>query len=356
MNPLLILYIGRDSGTSRHRMLALERLGHTVFVIDPSTFLPNWRLSDAWIWRTGAYLFEDHLRRQVIASIPPRKFDLVFVDSGELVGPSLVRELKIRFGTVINYNVDDPYGRRDGQRWRLYLSAVPFYDLIVVVRDCNISEASSAGASNVLRVHRSADEIVHSPKPLSEQDYSRWASEVAFVGTWMPERGPFMARLAELGVPLSIYGERWHRAREYSLLRPFCRGVGLYDDSYAKVIQCAKVSLGLISKGNRDFSTTRSFEIPHLGGVLCAERTSEHLELYKENEEAVFWHTPEECARICMGLLQDKQWRKRLALNGRNRCIQNNTTNQKVMTQILDEALKLEQTLVVEGLEAHTRG
>jgi spore maturation protein CgeB len=344
VNPSSILYIGKERGTSRHRALALRRLAYSVSVIDPATFLPNGRFIEAWNWHTGGLFLESFIRRHLLESIRLQRFDFVWVDGGGLIGPSVVLELKNRFGTVINYNADDPYGQRDGWRWRLYLEAVPFYDLIVVVRDCNIAEAFARGARNVLRVHMSADEIAHSPKPLSEQDYSRWASEVGFVGTWMPERGPFMARLVALGVPLSIYGDRWHKAREYSLLRPFWRGAALYDDNYAKAIQCAKVSLGLLSKGNRDLSTQRSFEIPHLGGVLCAERTSEHAELYKENEEAVFWDTPEECSWRCTQLLQDEHHRKRLAIKGRNRCLQNNTTNAAVLTQILDKAFRPEQT------------
>jgi spore maturation protein CgeB len=355
MNPLSILYLGKDSGTSRHRMLALQRLGHSVFLIDPELFLPNSKLSDAWIWRTGALFLEGYLHRRVLAAIPRRQFDLAYVDHGELVGHSLVQELKHRFGTVINYNVDDPFGRRDGRRWRIYLSAVPAYDLVVVVRDCNIKEAYDAGAAGVLRVHRSADEVVHAPMPLSEVDYAKWTSEVTFVGTWMPERGPFMARLVELGVPLSIYGDRWHKAREYSLLRPFWRGPGLYDDSYAKAIQSAKINLGLLSKGNRDLVTQRSFEIPFLGGVFCAERTSEHLALYRENEEAVFWDTPEECARRCNELLNDKEWRMRLALNGHNRCVRNDTTNEKVMAQILSAALRIDDTAETEVFVQHVR-
>jgi spore maturation protein CgeB len=287
---------------------------------------------------------ESFIRQQVLESIPPRNFDVAYVESGELVGPSLVRELKKRFGTVVNCNVDDPYGRRDGLRWRLYLQAVPFYDLVVVVRDCNVPEAFSRGAREVLRVHRAADEIAHAPRPITDQDYRQWAAEVVFVGTWMPERGPFMAQLIKLGVPLSIYGDRWHKASEWSALRSCWRGPGLYkDDDYAKAIQCAKVSLGLLSKGNRDLTTQRSFEIPYLGGVLCAERTSEHIELYREDEEAVFWSSPEECARKCMRLLHDEPYRKRIAAIGRRRCLENRTTNETVMTQILDKALKPNQ-------------
>lgn len=336
MNSLSILYIGHKTGTSGHRVGALERLGHSVCVINPFAFVPASRFLAAWSWRTGALFLEDLVRRRILANIPSRRFDLVLVDGGELIGSGLVRELRIRFGPVINYNVDDPYGKRDGRRFRLYLQAVPFYDLVVVVRECNVSEAWARGARDVLYVHRSADEVAHAPRQINEQDRQKWAAEVSFVGTWMPERGPFMSRLVELDVPLSIYGNRWQKAAEWPKLRPVWRGPGVEaEEDYAKAIQYSKVSLGLLSKGNRDLTTQRSFEIPHLGGVLCAERTSEHTELYRENEEAVFWTSPEECAEKCMQLLRDEDYRRILATNGRRRCLQNRTTNQDILTQVL---------------------
>ena len=344
MRNRALLFIGRNAGTSRHRARAFERLGYDVCVIDPFAFFSNSRLVEIWTWHTGSFLLENYVRRNVLASIPAKPFDLAYVDGGEVVGPSLVLELKSRFGTVINYNIDDPYGPRDGRRWRLYSRAVPFYDLIVVVRECNVAEAYAAGAQKVMRTYMSADEVAHSPRPMSEQESHEWATEVAFVGTWMPERGPFLARLVELGVPLSIYGQRWHKAREWSVLRPCWQGPGVYEDrDYAAVIQCAKVSLGLLSSGNRDLSTTRSFEVPLLGGVLCAERTSEHLQLYEENEEAVFWSSPEECAQKCAELLGDTQLRRHLGTAGRHRCLRNRTTNENVVRQILHRAISSEQ-------------
>jgi hypothetical protein len=119
----------------------------------------------------------------------------------------------------------------------------------------------------------SADEVAHAPRHLTPEEQRQWHSSVLFAGTWMPERGPFLARLVQLGVPLSIFGDRWHKAREWEQLHHYWRGPGIYnEEDYARAVQCADVCLGLLSKGNRDLSTTRSFEIPHLGGVLCAER------------------------------------------------------------------------------------
>jgi hypothetical protein len=240
---------------------------------------------------------------------------------------------------VINYNVDDPYGTRDSNKWRLYLRSVPHYDLIVVVRDCNIAEAYQAGAKVVLRVDRSSDEVAHAPRKVSAADLVKWGSEVVFVGTWMPERGPFLARLVELGVPLSIRGNRWTKADEWPMLRRFWRGPALSnEDDYAMALQCANVCIGLLSKGNRDLCTQRSFEIPHLGGVFCAERTREHLALYQEDLEAVFWSDADECAHKCKRLLNDEPWRKQVARNGHLRSLRNGTTNEVVIKHIVFRA------------------
>lgn len=345
MKYLSILYLGLASGTTLHRARAMERLGHKVVLINPRDLLPSNRYISSWIHHTGALFMDSHIGRKVLTSLPSTSFDLVWIEGGELTGPALIEELKKRYGCVISYNHDDPYGKRDGRKWRLYLKSVPHYSLITVVRDENIEEAYAAGAKDVLRLDRSADEVAHSPWPLTDEDRVKWSSEVLFVGTWMPERGPFMARLIELGVPLALHGHAWHKAKEWPVLKPFWRSPGLYqNENYAKAIQCAKVTLGLLSKGNRDAVTTRSFEVPYLGGVLCAERTDEHRCLYTENVEAVFWSTPEECAVKCKQLLQNETWRAAIAKQGRARCIANGTTHQQVLTKTLNRALFLRDT------------
>jgi hypothetical protein len=260
----------------------------------------------------------------------------VWVNGGELISAKLIRTLRARFGPVVNYNNDDPFGGRDGQRWQVYLKSVPDYDLVVVMRNFNVAEARSLGAKNVLRVFMSADEIAHAPRPLSAEDRTRWGSEVVFVGTWLPERGPFLLDLVKRGVPLAIYGDRWFKAAEWPRLKEFWRGPGLYAaDDYAKAIQCAKICLGLLSKGNRDLHTRRSIEVPYLGSLFLGERTSEHQGLYKEDEEAMFWSDADECAEKCKALLADDKRRNRIAAAGHARCIANGLTNEHIVSQIL---------------------
>ena len=332
-----ILYVGSNSGTSKHRVDALIRLGHQVNLIDPNSFLPkNWFVS-RWQHETGGIFLENIVRNKILNYLNSENkfYDLVFVNQGELISPELIKIFSQFSGKIINYVNDNPFAKRDKNRWKYYLKSVPVYDLLVVIRECNVPEAYALGAKKVVRVFMSADEVAHVPRILSNEDIKKWSSEVLFIGTWMPERGPLIAKLIEGGVPLSIYGNRWSKAEEWQLIKQCWKGNGLYGDDYAKAIQTSKVCLGLLSKGNRDLHTRRSLEIPYLGGLLCAERTDEHLYLYKENEEAVFWDDSRECIEQCFKLLANPELNKSIRENGRLKCIQNKTLNESILKNVL---------------------
>lgn len=333
-----VLFLGSKSGTSVHRARALERLGHSILHIDPNDWLPRSRLVDVWHWRTGGLFLERLVAHRTMFELGSRQFDLTWVDAGDLVGPTLLRSLRRQSKWIVNYNVDDPFGKRDHLRWRLYLKSVPQYDMVVVVRDENILEAKQLGARRVHHTYRTADEIAHAPRLITEEDRKRWSSEVLFVGTWFPERGPFIEGLLDRAIPITLYGGRWERDPHWDRLKSAWRGPALAnEDDYAKAIQTAKICVGLVSEGNRDLHTQRSAEIPNAGGLLCAKRTVDHLRMYRDGEEAIFWDSVDECASTCRSLLLDDERRARIAANGQNRCLTSNYRNEAMIQNILAE-------------------
>lgn len=334
-----ILYIGSGAGTSGHRKDAMARLGHEVTLRDPYTLLPSNALVGQWMRQTGGVGLVEVVRARLLRSLGAQEFDAAWIDNGATVSAGLVRDLKRRVANVLCYNVDDPFGKRDGMLWREFIKAVPLYDLLAVVRLPNIEEAYRNGAKRVMRVYRSADEVAHAPRRLSSLEYETWRSEVVFIGTAFPERGPFLSELVKLGVPLTIHGERYQRLAQWSLLRPHWRAANAAEsESYANAISAARICLGLVSSANRDLHTTRSMEIPALGGLLCAQRTAEHSALYEEDREAVFWSTPEECAAKCLALLADESRRIEIAAAGRRRYVSNPWQNETVIRSILEAA------------------
>ncbi len=335
-SALSILYIGNSDGTSLDRANALRRIGHHVEHVSLRRLLPRTSWIDRITWHLGGDMLSPWILRRLPQALEATHYDLCYVDGGEWVTPRVIELIRRYAVKVVNYNIDDPLGSRDAARFAAYRRSVSSYDLCVVVREENVDEAWRLGAKDVIRVFRSSDEVAHAPRVLSATDTEHWRADVLFLGTWFPERGPFLVDLVKLGVPLTIRGANWKKAPEWPVLQAYFRGGHLRGDEYACALQCAKVSLGLLSKGNRDLHTTRSLEIPALGGLLCAERTSEHLEMYVDGAEALFWSSAEECAMVCRDALADEERRRRIAIAGNARSIANGYHNEKIMSAIIE--------------------
>ena len=341
---LKILYLGDNNphSTSMHRAEALRRLGCQVEVLNPRHGHRHTKLPTKINNLTGYRLVAPLVHRWLDQQTQGKKFDLVWVDGGYDVPAQSVALLRKRFGPAVNYAVDDPTGPRDYRNWATLRAAIPEYDLCAVVRVESEQEFRLLSAPKVIRIWRSYDEVAHAPFPSEMNIPAKFRSEVAFIGTWMKGEGQggrdyFLRKLVEAGLPISIWGGRWHRSACWPSLEPFVRGGILGGRDYAAAIQGAKICLGLLSKGNRDLHTTRSAEIPYVGGLFCAERTSEHVQLFQEGEEAVLWSSPEECIRHCRELLKDEAKREQIRAAGMRRIRKLGFGNETMCRLILNE-------------------
>ncbi|RYY63085.1 MAG: glycosyltransferase family 1 protein [Chitinophagaceae bacterium] len=340
-----ILYIGNSnpSSTSRHRADALGRLGHNVTLLDPySEFRGELasRLKGILHFHTGYILLQGKVKRWLRGlDLASRQADLVWVNSGELLGKGCLELLKQLNIPIVLYNNDDPTGGRDGRRFARLLEALPLYDLCVVPREVNRSEYLQKGAKKVYRTFFSYDEKAHEPFADETMIPAKFRSDVAFIGTWMrnENRDVFLKDLVDRKLNISIWGDRWQKSPHFESLRPYYRGPAIGGRDYVAAIQGAKICIGLLSKGNRDQHTQRSVEIPFIGGLFCGERTDEHQFLLKEGQDAVFWDDSAECARLCAELLGNDERRNSMRVSGKKRIEYLNLGNEDVCGKVLAE-------------------
>jgi hypothetical protein len=338
-----ILYIGSHSvaSTSGHRAQALVRLGHAVDIIDPYKHLSG-QVNSRWMgaihFRTGYRFLSRKVAAWLEESTMDKSPDIVWVNSGELLGPSALQVLKGLKCPIVLYNNDDPTGNRDGRRFDSLLGAFPYYDLVVVRREKDNSELEALGAKRVLRVLMSYDEAHHMPFSSVDDIPKEFMSEVAFIGTWMrsERRDEFILALLEQQIPVSVWGNRWEKSPHFARLKDHWKGGALSGRNYVAALQGAKICLGMISKGNRDLHTRRSVETPFAGGLLCAERTSVHTEMYREGEEAVFWDDADECASVCKDLLVNDSKREHIRAAGRSRVLSLGVGNEDLCRRIIE--------------------
>jgi spore maturation protein CgeB len=352
MSPMKILYVGSSGpgGTSKHRADALARVGNQVVVLDPKVALECSRLlfgnehfhrfTGQWFRarKVAKWLYKN---RMIGAANP----DLVWVNSGETLSRKSLQLLKQFGAPIVLYNNDDPLGVRDGRRFQQVKHCIDLYDVCVTMRRPTVEDMSKSGAKRVLQVSFSYDEVEHRPVDACEKIPNEFCADVCFVGTWMrgERRDEFLNKLWRAGLRVSIWGPRWEKSPFKELVKSCWKGSWISGRQYVYALAGAKVCLGMLSKGNRDEHTTRSVEIPYAGGLLCAERTSEHMRMFKEGEEAAFWSSPEECIQVCRDLLANEDRRQAIVANGMRKVSELKVGNENIARRILHEVFVEQQ-------------
>lgn len=344
-----VLYLGASSpsSTSGHRAEALRRLGCHVDVLDPYQAVePHTRgLLGALHYRTGYLMIRSVVNqwlRTQLARHPGH--DLCWVDNGELLSLTALQQLKAHATQLVLFNHDDPSGTRDRARFMTLRSAIPAYDLCVVVRPMNVAEFQALGARDVLRVWMSHDEVAHRPIDEARPVDPLYDNDIVFIGRRMKGEGRdlFMLDLIRQGLKPAIWGDNWQSSDVWPALQPYWRGQSLSGQAYVDAIRGARLCIGMLSKGNRDQHTTRTMEIPAAGGLLCAQRTDEHLQLYRDGEEAVFWSSAQECAAHCHALLANPSLREKIRQAGRRRLLANQVGNEDLCRAVLKRLADLQ--------------
>jgi spore maturation protein CgeB len=256
--------------------------------------------------------------------------------------PGTLRRLRAMGVLCVDFVIDNPFGPRRDPGWRLYRRSIPQFDLTGVQRDISLEDYLRAGARDVVRIRTSYERSVHYPPPAGWSDADRDRS-ASFIGTPYDQRGEFLARLWRGGIPLDISGSRphWQAALPADAFAGVFRVGELKGDAYRDAIWRSRINLAFVTHGNRDTVAHKAFEITACGGFLLAERTPEHAELFREDEEAVFFSDFDECRAKIERYLYDEPARAVIAASGHERALRSGYDNDSVLRGLLTRAAQL---------------
>lgn len=338
-----ILFLGEigEGQTSRMRLRALARLGHTVHGVDT---IEPWR-RHSWagrqlrrrLGRGGAIVT---VNREVLAAARAFKPHLVWAEKQEYLRADTLVELR-RLGARLVHFTPDPYFSLAWKRTPLMDAAIGGFDVLVYCKRYEHGAYAALGRPLVYMPLGFCDET-HRPLPA---DDAPWRCAVGFLGGWEPRREMLLHALAAAGIDLKIRGGYWDflcdgrpTPRRYIILRQLAgkdrvrfhkdemlgrawQGGEVYGDDYARALSGAGIGLGFLRKVCPDQHTTRSFEIPACGSMLLADRTEEHRELFTEGSEAEFFDSAEELVDKARFYSAAESARRRIAAAGRQRCL-----------------------------------
>jgi spore maturation protein CgeB len=337
-----ILSVGNFNGltsTCAHRHKALMKLADKVDVV-------NTQKKPISLWYRIAYhLFlyglpvklpdNSNANKEIRQLVSQNEYDIVWIDKGLTISKDTLLYIKeVSPKTKIVSNTCDTMSLRHNQS-QDYIECIPYYDYHFTTKSYILEDMRKLGAKHVLFVNNGYDPVFFYPRNLNTTDIISFGGDVGFIGMWEKERCESILFLARNGIHVRVFGDRqW---KKYKGCHPNLTVIehGLYTEDYPKALQAFKISLCFLRKMNFDKQTNRTTEIPACGGFMLAERTDEHLALFEEGKEAVFFSSNEELLEKCRYYLSHEEERKQIALAGIERCRTSDYSYEGIIRELL---------------------
>ncbi len=296
---------------------AFRRAGHSVLVVSDQDFIPNGLRSRALRLARRIILpfLVDDYQTALIDAATRFKPELLFIYKGTYVKAETIAQIKRLGATAVNVYPDIGFSSQSP-----YLeSAMRQYDAVFTTKSFRIPYMEeNLGVQNVAFMPHAFDPEVHYSVPLEPDEWSQYASDVAFIGTWSPKKGALVEHLrASLpDINLRVWGNQWERASR--VLSGALQGGSLLGIEYAKGIRAAKIVLAALVESPSDSTegdqtTSRTFEIPAIGSFMLHERTEEANGFFEEGRECEMYGDKDELVAKIRYYLDNEQERKLIA-------------------------------------------
>lgn len=341
-----IIYIGHLNEKVRayQRYKAMCDLGHEVY---PLTSVPVQNdyynksgLLDRVLWKLGIPRDITGVNELLLKKISEQEPSVIWIDKGNNIKPSTLKKIKkIASNTVIiSFSEDDMFAMHN--RSLYYKGSLKYYDYVFTTKsyNSNSNELPSLGAKKVIHIGNAFDKNIHWPIELTKQEYEKYASDVSFIGSYEKQRAESMLFLAQNGIKVRVWGGGWNKYKDRHL-NLIIENKSLFDDDYIKCIRSSKINLGFLRKMNRDQQTARSVEIPACKAFMLAERTIEHLSLFREGEEAEFFGSNEELLLKIQYYMNHPEKRNEISNNGYDRCFNDGYSHHDQINKMLNISL-----------------
>ena len=256
-----------------------------------------------------------NINTRLINWVENHNINVIFVIKGIMLFPKTLKLLNAKNIKLVSWSNDDMFAKHS--RSKYYDKGLKYYDLVVTQKsyNCNPCELPSLGARRILFQNKAYDKFLHYP---CTKDESYLSHDVVFIGTGEKERLDSLNYLAENGITVNIYG--WGNKLKSNNPNLLFHNKHLYGEEFRCAITNSKICLNFLRKVNRDLQTSRSVEIPACGGFMLAERTTEHLNLFKEGLEAEYFESDEELLFKVQKYLSNESIRRQIALNALKKC------------------------------------
>lgn len=364
MRGVFVGQMGRGQ-TCEMRFHALSRLGLDMRSVDSAgiwtrTSWARRHVEQRWPRsRTIAKFNEDVIR--IVRRHQPA---ILWAEKQEYLSATTLDKIKSLGVLTVHYN-PDPYFSLAWKRTACMDECLASFDVLVSTKRYELDQYRRTARGQVVYSPLGFDIVGHAR--LDRESPHIVESDVAFVGGWEPRREEFVLSALSAGWAVKVWGYGWRlaatarwrplralrlgrlsisqkpylgsaRPELFDVIQPGEGGHGeIYEERYAGAVAGAGISLGLLREICSDEHTTRTFEIPAMGGFLLATRSDEHQEFFEEGKEAEYFDSLDEFLDKARFYLSNRGQRDRIVEAGYRRAVSSGYSYDDRLRNVLSE-------------------
>lgn len=323
----------------RYTVSALRRLGHEVAV---ATYRESWAASPAIMTRLlripggsaalarCAAAMSAWRDRRTVATARAFRPELTIVLKGEVYPSELLADVKrLTNGPFTSWWLDDPFAYSQ--------SVLDFalFDRVFLFDRSYLPRLAAAGVPHAAFLPCACDETVYRPQAVCAADRQRWATDVAFIASYYPNRAALAEAVADR-VEVGIWGNGWTAAaaRQEIKERPgLVRGGAVDDVTAARIYSATKVGLNVHHQQSRlGGLNMRTFELLGAGVAPLTDWIAGIEELLEPDREVVCYRSVAEAQELAAALVKDTGRRTEIGRCGRERVLAEHTYMSRMRT------------------------
>jgi spore maturation protein CgeB len=209
----------------------------------------------------------------------------------------------------------------------------PFYTKVFCQGTEYEDHLRRAGVCGAEWLPMGCDPELHRPAELSAEYRRVFANEIAFVGSWYPNRAQLLGCAARH--PLAVWGPGWDTANLPAVLRARIRGAHTPPDQWTKIYSASKITLSIhYLSPDPQFpahqASTRVFEAMACGAFVLTDRQKDVLALFRDGEHLACFSDGADLDRKIAYYLEHADERLRIAAAGRAEVLRHHTYAHRV--------------------------
>ena len=273
------------------------------------------------------------LSQLVLEGINERPIDILLCLAQAPLSPRVLKEIRERGIITVMWFVED-CGRF--QTWK---QIAPYYDyMFLIQRGDYLKQVEQAGAARAIYLPVGCDPEVHRPLDLSDEEKSRFGSQLSFVGAGYNNRRHVFSMLADYN--FKIWGTEWPACLPFTkLLQDGGARIDVAD--YVKIFNASEINLNLHSSQERDgvepfgdFVNPRTFELAAAGAFQLVDNRQLLEENFEIGREAAVFHDEKELQEQITHYLAHPEERKQISLAARSRALAEHTYQHRLRTML----------------------